>query len=340
MSGEIRPLPALYRNGSTILERPWHIHDSLLLKLTPGRNESVSTGKIPALSSPDLLFGKVNVTLEEPNMLLLDMAEYSMNGGEFYSEDELLRIDNSARTLLDIPLRRKEVVQPYLIAEEEAADRLTLRFRINSDVEISGAKLALEDAEHSIISLNSQPVDSTTDGWYVDRCIRTVPLPKLNKGENILSFTIDTDENFKERDHFTLRFHTINTPSINNDAVAHIAIRHKKHLIHYNYSNVKEGWNTIKVQTDSIQDLSAVYGYVAMPPRYDKHIMYIDSIELIRIHHTPDMETESFLAIDPTQEKDNGKDKNDVEIIIRDKKTKKKKDNPLKKQRPLRLELE
>ena len=52
------------------------------------------------------------------------------------------------------------------------------------------------------------------------------------------------------------------------------------------------------------------------------------------------METESFLAIDPTQEKDNGKDKNDVEIIIRDKKTKKKKDNPLKKQKPLRLEVE
>lgn len=190
ISGEIRLLPALYRNGSTILERPWHIHDSLLLKLTPGRNESVSHKNPCTISSPDLLFGTVDVTLEEPNMLLLDMAEYSMNGGEFYSEDELLRIDNSARTLLDIPLRRKEVVQPYLISEEEAADRLTLRFRINSDVEINGAKLALEDAAQSIITLNDHPVDSTSDGWYVDRSIRTVPLPKLNKGENILHVTV------------------------------------------------------------------------------------------------------------------------------------------------------
>ena len=202
-------------------------------------------------------------------------------------------------------------------------------------------KLKKEDAElkELIAQENAQILTlagDTVDIWKQQRW----HVFDANKGENILSFTIDTDENFKERDHFTLRFHTINTPSINNDAVAHIAIRHKKHLIHYNYSNVKEGWNTIKVQTDSIQDLSAVYGYVAMPPRYDKHIMYIDSIELIRIHHTPDMETESFLAIDPTQEKDNGKDKNDVEIIIRDKKTKKKKDNPLKKQKPLRLEVE
>ncbi len=202
-------------------------------------------------------------------------------------------------------------------------------------------KLKKEDAElkELIAQENAQILTlagDTVDIWKQQRW----HVFDANKGENILSFTIDTDENFKERDHFTLRFHTINTPSINNDAVAHIAIRHKKHLIHYNYSNVKEGWNTIKVQTDSIQDLSAVYGYVAMPPRYDKHIMYIDSIELIRIHHTPDMETESFLAIDPTQEKDNGKDKNDVEIIITDMNKKKKKENPLKKQTPLRLEVE
>ncbi len=190
LNGEIRPLPAQYQNGNTIIERDWFIHESMLLQLRPGRGEESTVKSIGESAPIDMLFGKVPVTLEEPNMLLLDMAEYAFNGGEFYSEDELLRIDNSVRRQLDIPLRRKEVVQPYLIAPEEAKNRLTLRFRIHSDVEVIGAKLALEDAQNSKISLNGTVVPSTSDGWYVDKCIHTIPLPTLNQGENILLVTV------------------------------------------------------------------------------------------------------------------------------------------------------
>jgi hypothetical protein len=118
------------------------------------------------------------------------MAEYSINGSEFYSEDELLRIDNIVRRQLDIPVRRKEVVQPYLIAPEEAKDRLTLRFRICSEVSVEYPKLALEDAETSVIVLDGAAVSSTIDGWYVDKAISTVSLPALKTGENILEITV------------------------------------------------------------------------------------------------------------------------------------------------------
>lgn len=141
-------------------------------------------------SQPDLAFGMVPITLEEPNMLLLDMAEYSFNGGPYYSEDELLRIDNTVRRLLDIPVRRKEVVQPYLIAPDNPKDRLTLRFRLTSEISITGAKLALEDADTSEIRCNGILVPSVIDGWYVDRSIKTVALPDLIAGENILEITV------------------------------------------------------------------------------------------------------------------------------------------------------
>ena len=190
MTGEIRPMPASYRGGSTIIERDWFIHESMLLLLTPGRGEAAAvSGKRP-LQNPDVIFGKVDVTLEEPNMLLLDMAEYAFNGGEFHSEEELLRIDNNVRRKLDIPVRRKEVVQPYLIAPEEAKDSLTLRFKIPSRIRVSGAKLALEDAENTRINLNGRDVPSKTDGWFVDRAIRTVALPDIQEGENILTLTV------------------------------------------------------------------------------------------------------------------------------------------------------
>ena len=119
-----------------------------------------------------------------------DMAEYSFNGSPFYAEDELLRVDNYVRQILDIPVRRKEVVQPYRIAPEYPKDRLTLRFRIPSEAVVGSIKLALEDAEQAEIVFNGIPVPSTADGWYVDRAIHTVALPDLTEGENILLVTV------------------------------------------------------------------------------------------------------------------------------------------------------
>ncbi len=190
MTGEIKDIPAAYRGGNTILERDWHIHDSLLLRLTPGKGETCAAKTSAAAETPDMVFGPVDVKLEEPNMLLLDMAEYAFNGGEFYSEDELLRVDNAVRRILDIPVRRKEVCQPYLIAPEEAKDRLTLRFRIESEIAVGGTKLALEDAETTEIVVNGEKVESVTEGWYVDKAIKTVMLPPLKVGENVIELTV------------------------------------------------------------------------------------------------------------------------------------------------------
>lgn len=190
MTGQICPLPAIYRGGQTILERQWYIHESMLLYLTPGRGEMAANADALSLGQPDVLFGQVKVELEEPNMLLLDMAEYAFNGGEFHSEDELLRIDNTVRRQLGIPVRRKEVVQPYLLKEETYADRLTLRFTISCLAAVEGVKLALEDHETAQITLNGEAVPSIADGWYVDKAIRTVPLPGLKKGDNVLEVTV------------------------------------------------------------------------------------------------------------------------------------------------------
>ena len=192
MSGTISPLAAEYRGGNTILTRQWYIHESMLLRLTPGAAESANNSACPTVTaaSPDIVFGKVPVSLDEPNMLLLDMAEYSFNGTPFSSEDELLRIDNIVRRKLDIPVRRKEVVQPYLLAPEDPQDTLTLRFRIPSEIAVSDTMLGLEDAEHTTVLLNGKTVCTSPVGWYVDKAITTIALPDLIAGENILDITV------------------------------------------------------------------------------------------------------------------------------------------------------
>lgn len=189
LSGEVRQMQAEYENGRTIFEKTWYMHDSLLLHLTPGRQEAAEQADTEP-GEADMLLQPVAVTLEEPNMLLLDMAEYSINGGSYYSEEEILRIDNAARKKLGIPLRRKEVLQPYLIQPEEVKDRLRLRFRIESELPLAGVKLGIEEPENAKIWLNQEKIEAKPDGWYVDRCIETLPLPALRQGENVLEIEV------------------------------------------------------------------------------------------------------------------------------------------------------
>lgn len=193
LTGEIREQAVSYQQGTTTLCRCWHMHDSMLLLLHPAK-EPVEKG-VPALSpaasvSVDHRFGTVGVSLGSPNMLLLDMAEYSFNGGDFYSEEELLRLDNNVRQELGIPIRRKEVVQAYLLEPETYQNFLRLRFRIASELPLSGLKLALEEPALAEISLNGEKVEVLPDGFYVDRDIRTVPLPDFKEGENILELKL------------------------------------------------------------------------------------------------------------------------------------------------------
>ena len=64
---------------------------------------------------------------------------------------------------------------------------LTLEFTINSEIEVKNPVLALEDAELAEISMNGQKVSNEIIGWYVDKSIKKVSLPEINKGENIIT---------------------------------------------------------------------------------------------------------------------------------------------------------
>ncbi len=203
-SGAIVPVSAEYEMGNTVLERRWYMHDSMLLRLKPGRGEeperasaSLSErGRLSlssrALGEPEAIRvrGLVEVCPEEPNLFLLDMAEYGLNLEELRPEEEILRIDNLVRSRLGLPRRRKEVVQPYRLAPETPKDVLHLRFRIPSEIPVSGTWLALEDGENARIRLNGVPVKKERDGWFVDPCIEKLRLPELRQGENVLELEV------------------------------------------------------------------------------------------------------------------------------------------------------
>jgi len=190
LTGDIYPVFAAYIGGWTELRREWHDHDSLLLKLEPGRYETLKSEirtekKIVPLYVPPL----AEFITHEPNVLVLDRAEWSLDDSAWNHKEELLRIDNFCREALGIPLRGFHVVQPYLLKQESPEHEIHLRFTFRSQLELHNVKLALEDSENTGIRLNGISVPSRTEGFYVDKAIQCVSLPVIKMGENVLELT-------------------------------------------------------------------------------------------------------------------------------------------------------
>lgn len=201
-TGGITPLECSASEGWTTVSYPFYDHDSLLLRFT--REPTGVPQKTPALRTvTDLgMPGKnmrfdfntpvqrwlqpVPVTLEEPNVLLLDLAEYRLNGEPYRPMEEILRLDNALRHELGWPMRMEAVAQPWVESDESPPHTVGLRFSFHSTLAVTGAKLALERSDLASIRLNGVDIPVTPDGWYVDKCIRTVPLPAIAEGLNTL----------------------------------------------------------------------------------------------------------------------------------------------------------
>lgn len=195
LTGETEEIRQSVKGKNTEVYCRMYDYDSLLLWLEPtagasGQPETVSAVKVPAQNKKIPMPVTMAYSLSEPNVLLLDQAEYKLDDGEWQPKEEILRLDDACREQLGWPTRKEKFAQPWVIPQEEITHAVTLRWHIQSDITSDHIKLAIEDAELLQITWNGQAVDSTPDGWYVDKSIKTVVLPPLRQGENILQAVI------------------------------------------------------------------------------------------------------------------------------------------------------
>ncbi|MCL2189097.1 MAG: hypothetical protein FWC16_09285 [Defluviitaleaceae bacterium] len=205
MDGTINKVPLSHhvKGGKTVIMSALNMHDSLLVKLSPiveaNAQYGASFGMAPVTSDIMPIEGERPLaphafTLSEPNVLLLDNAAYAFNGGAWQAEEtgeDVLRIDNKFRMELGYPLRRNHKAQPWILGNQnETPHALSLRFTVQSEIELQEISLALENAEQTQIMWNGARVNAGCTGYYVDKSISTVPLPSLKIGENTLMLKI------------------------------------------------------------------------------------------------------------------------------------------------------
>lgn len=192
MTGNIEQISAQLKENKTIIQYEFSQHDSLLLCLEPGIPQQYCVSKkADPLYKELTLEDPCEVTLSEPNALLLDMAEYCFDDGEWMDREELLRIDTRLRESLRMPVRLDAMAQPWVNTKEEPFEhKLLLKFIIDSEIEIGSPELALENIENTTITVNGKIVQAEVIGWYVDECIKRVKLPALPSGKSELILEI------------------------------------------------------------------------------------------------------------------------------------------------------
>ncbi|GAA0793628.1 glycosyl hydrolase [Faecalicatena orotica] len=209
MSGENYPLPCSHRDGQTWCEYNLGVHDSLLLRLRPaesgaGGREDKKTDKKQDTDPENRMLAEPqyrtrlpqpqSVTLEEPNVLLLDKADYRLNDGMWKKEEDILKLDNICRESLGYPPKEEAGAQPWTVKDQKGfPDTLWLRFNIESEIDVP-ACLALESRDVTQIYVNGILVDKEAKGWFVDKAIEKVEIPDIHKGSNTIVLQIPYGE--------------------------------------------------------------------------------------------------------------------------------------------------
>lgn len=198
MSGTVSGLPSVREGDWTIFHHTFYEQDSLLVRMNPSDKavENVhNKDELSAVNDPkweiNLWREPVFIVREEPNILLLDMPEFSFDGEPFGDREEILRIDNLCREKAGYPLRRAALAQPWTVKEGgRTSHKLCLRYEIVCSADLPDAGLALEEADSTAIYLDGRQINSETPDIYVDPCIRRVTLPLLDRGTHELLLEI------------------------------------------------------------------------------------------------------------------------------------------------------
>ena len=197
MTGETEKLKCTHRNGQTRAEWRLGVHDSLLIRLTPAAEQQQCSGNAVEIREPSSrirLTQPFEVIREEPNVLLLDKAEYRIDREPWQPEEDILKLDNICRRRFGYPPKEEAGAQPWTVKDEKGFPNvLSLRFAVDSLTD-TWASLALESRDKTEIYVNGSLVEEESSGWFTDEAIEVVKIPPLRRGTNTIELRMPYGE--------------------------------------------------------------------------------------------------------------------------------------------------
>ena len=134
------------------------------------------------------VFGPFGYTLSEPNVCVLDFAEYRFDGGEWQAANEVLKIDQCVRDGHGVMRRGGEMKQPWFVAQHPIKElcEVELRFLFEIEALPEWIDLVVEEPENFSVEINGQPLDGSDSSRWIDIAFHRVRIPDgvFRKGKN------------------------------------------------------------------------------------------------------------------------------------------------------------
>lgn len=204
ISGDIKVIPYEVKNGYTSFRYDLFASDSLLVALDPTTEGDRVVAEEIAPKAADKVIdckGYVAYELSEPNVMVLDLCEWSWDQKTWNEKEEMLRIDKMIRREFGYPMADGADCQPWAIEEEKIDKFPYLRFVFDSEVEAE-CKLAFEEAVEIVFNGENVPVQP--DGYFTDKDIRTTKMPNVKKGRNELIVRVPISKRVSMENMFLL----------------------------------------------------------------------------------------------------------------------------------------
>ena len=198
-NGIVEPIRVVRESGYTTVSHLFEESGELLLFVTPIIKGRIYEEPVEVLRE-DKVFEttpfplSLDYKLSEPNVMVLDTAQFVVNGdgrGEF----DILSIDKMIRK--EFSLFDRDGIQPYFkkeilgISSDAVVADVELRFRFAVKNKPNKLQLVLEEPDRYIIAVNGRRLPITKVGDWVDKCFEKIALPTtyLIEGENVISLS-------------------------------------------------------------------------------------------------------------------------------------------------------
>lgn len=185
LTGEKHSVRSRFDGDLTRFNYDLYEQDSLLFRLEDSEEECAGEQQTSCRKPDRILDFKEPVPYErsEPNVAVLDMAQYSEDGKSWKPVEEMLRIDKKLRSEYKYPDATGGDIQPWLLTGETIEHFPYLRFTFESEISCP-VSLAFEEADAVWLNKKSQKV--CREGYFTDKHVFTMPLDPLSVGENEL----------------------------------------------------------------------------------------------------------------------------------------------------------
>lgn len=188
-TGDMEEIP--YEQTGDFLKIPLHFEAKTMMLLSVGKEYPLCRkSEAMVLKQTQEEKGPFRYELDEPNLCVLDLAQVSINDGEWSQELEVLKADRFVRDAFHLPYRGGEMLQPWFVKQKEVPVQGKVALRFNFEVETvpeGTVYLVMEEAEHFTASINGTALTQQVPGFFwADACFSAYEIPAgaLKNGKN------------------------------------------------------------------------------------------------------------------------------------------------------------